>query len=275
MAQRRGRYPSPPGSPATIPGLELAGEVIAAGRQVTRFEVGDRVMALTGGGGQAELAVIDETHAMAVPAGVPWAAAGGFPETFCTAHDALFTQCSLASGERLLVTGAGGGVGTAAVQLGALTGATVIGSVRRPEHRDRVSGLGASVAVDPAEVPEHGPYDVVLELIGAASFPGALSSLAIEGRMVVIGVGSGAQVELNLGALMGKRARLGGSTLRVRDRVAKALVVERVRRHVLPHLEAGRLSVPVETTFPFSEAQAAYDAFEAGGKFGKIVLVAP
>lgn len=274
MAQRRGRYPSPPGSPANIPGLEAAGEVVEVGRRVSRFAVGDRVMALLGGGGQAELAVVDETHALAIPPGVAFEAAGGFPETFCTAHDALFTQGALSSGERLLVTGAAGGVGTAAVQLGARSGATVVASVRGPEHRQAVARLGAT-AVDPAEVPGHGPYDVALELVGAASFATALDALDVEGRLVVIGVGSGAGVELNLFALMGKRARLSGSTLRSRNRAEKAVVVERVRRHVVPHLAGGALSVPVWATFPFAEAAAAYDAFQAGGKLGKIVLVAP
>ncbi|HXR54299.1 MAG TPA: alcohol dehydrogenase catalytic domain-containing protein, partial [Acidimicrobiales bacterium] len=120
MFQRRGLYPSPPGSPANIPGLEMAGEVVSVGRSVTRFALGDRVMAIVGGGGQAEISVVDESHALAVPDRTSWTEAGGFPETFSTAYDALFTQCGLGSGERLLVTGAAGGVGTAAIQLGRL-----------------------------------------------------------------------------------------------------------------------------------------------------------
>jgi NADPH:quinone reductase-like Zn-dependent oxidoreductase len=274
MFQRRGLYPSPPGSPANIPGLEMAGQVILVGRQVTRFVPGDRVMAIVGGGGQAEISVVDEAHALAVPDGVSWTEAGGFPETFCTAFDALFTQCGLGSGERLLITGAAGGVGTAAVQLGRHTGATVVASVRDPERRTELVGLGAHVAIDPAEAADHGPYDVVLELVGAASFPSALGALAVGGRMVVIGIGSGGQVELNLGQVMATRARISGSTLRARDRVAKAAVVEGVRRHVLPHLGAGELEIPVCAAFPFPEPGAAYDRFEAGGKLGKIVLVA-
>jgi NADPH:quinone reductase len=274
MLQRRGLYPSPAGSPANIPGLEMAGEVTSVGRQVVRFSPGDRVMSIVGGGGQAEFAVVDESHALTIPEGISWPEAGGFPETFFTAYDALFTQALLSSGDRLLVTGAAGGVGTAAVQLGRLTGAIVIASVRDERRRDEVAALGAGVVVDPTEVADHGPYDVVLELVGAASFPSALGSLAIGGRIVVIGIGSGGQVDLNLGQLMASRARISGSTLRARDRVGKAAVADGVRRHVLPHLATGELKVPVCATFALSEAPAAYERFASGGKLGKVVMVA-
>jgi putative PIG3 family NAD(P)H quinone oxidoreductase len=273
MFQRRGLYPSPPGSPANIPGLEMAGEVVSVGRQATRFAPGDRVMAIVGGGGQAEISVVDESHALAVPEGISWIEAGGFPETFSTAYDALFTQCGLGSGERLLVTGAAGGVGTAAIQLGRLAGATVVASVRDPKRRDGVAKLGAHLAIDPADVAEHGPYDAVLELVGAASFPSALEALAVGGRIAVIGIGSGSQVELDLRRVMGTRVRISGSTLRARDRTAKATVTDGVRRHVLPHLAAGEITIPIWETFSFAEAGRAYDRFEAGGKLGKIVLV--
>ena len=275
MFQRRGLYPSPPGSPANIPGLEMAGEVVSVGRQVRRFAPGDRVMAIIGGGGQAEIAVVDESHALAVPEATSWVEAGGFPETFSTAYDALFTQCGLGSGERLLVTGAAGGVGTAAIQLARLAGATVVASVRDPQRREEVAGLGAHLAIDPVEVAEHGPYDAVLELVGAASFTGALEALAVGGRVAVIGMGSGSQVQLDLRRIMATRARIMGSTLRARDRSAKAAVADGVRRHVLPHLAAGKITIPVCETFSFAEAGRAYDRFEAGGKLGKIVLVSP
>src|SRR5437899_7774247 len=136
LMQMRGGYPAPPGSPPDIPGLELAGEVVATGRDVTRFAPGDRVMAVVGGGAQAELALVHERHALPVPDGLGWDEAGGFPEAFTTAHDALFTQCGLAMGERVCVHGAAGGVGTAAVQLAAAAGCRVTATVRRPELRD-------------------------------------------------------------------------------------------------------------------------------------------
>jgi NADPH:quinone reductase-like Zn-dependent oxidoreductase len=274
LMQRDGRYPAPAGSPTDIPGLDLAGEVVKVGRQVTRFAVGDRVMAVVGGGAQATLAAVDETHAMPVPDGVGWPQAGGFPEVFSTAFDALFNQAQVTIGERVLVTGAAGGVGAAAVQLAALAGARVVASVRDPAQREAVAGLGAAAVIDPGQVGEHGPYDVVLELVGAASLPTALPALAVTGRVVVIGVGSGARIELDLQQLMSKRARLFASTLRARRREEKAAVAAAVTAHVLPLLGAGRLQVPVSETFALAAATAAYARFAAGGKFGKIVLVA-
>lgn len=274
LMQRRGLYPPPAGSPADVPGLELAGVVVTTGRQVTRFSPGDRVMAVVGGGGQATTAVVDETHALPVPDGVTWPEAGGFPETFTTAFDALFTQCGLTLGERVLVTGAAGGVGTAGVQLAAAAGARVTASVRHPDRRGDVGALGAAVVVDPGEVAGHGPYDVVLELVGAASLPDALGALATCGRVAVVGVGSGARVELNLLQLMAARARIGGSTLRARDRREKAAVAAAVAAHVVPLLADGRVRVPVCDTFSMAEAGAAYERFERGGKLGKVVLVA-
>ena len=274
MMQRLGLYPAPEGAPADIPGMELAGEVVACGRSVRRFAPGDRVMALVAGGGQATRAVVDETHAIPVPDGLSWAEAGGFPEVFSTAHDALFTQCGLGLGDRVLVSGAAGGVGTAGVQLASAAGATVIGSVRDPDRRDEVVALGATEAVAPEDVGAKGPYDVVLELVGAASLPSALGSLATGGRISVIGVGSGAHVELNLLQLMGLRARIGGSTLRPRSRTEKAQVAGAVEAEVLPLLAAGRIRVPVCATFPMAEAEAAYERFTAGGKLGKVVLTA-
>jgi NADPH2:quinone reductase len=274
LLQRRGGYPAPPGSPPDMPGLELAGEVIAAGRQVSRFAEGDRVMGVVGGGGQATMAVLDETHALAVPPGCAWPEAGGFPEVYSTAYDALFTQAALGPGDRLLVTGSAGGVGTAAVQLGVAAGATVVASVRRGEARRQVAQLGATEVIDPSDTADHGPYDVVLELVGAPSLSGTLPSLATGARVVVIGVGAGATMELNLLSLMGRRARISGSTLRTRDRPGKAAVAAGVTAHVLPLLEAGRISVPVAATYPLAEAGRAYDAFANSGKVGKIVLVA-
>jgi NADPH:quinone reductase len=271
MLQKRGRYPAPPGAPADIPGLELAGEVAAAGPGAERFEVGARVMAVVAGGGQAELAVVHERALMPVPAALDWPEAGGVPEVFTTAHDALFTQAALLAGERLLVHGAAGGVGTAAVQLGRRAGARVVASVRREEHRAAVAELGAEV-IPPEGFADHGPFDVVLELVGAPNLPEDVQSLATGGRIATIGIGAGATAELNLGLLMARRARIHGSTLRTRPLEEKALAARRLEREVLPGLEDGSLRVPVARTFPLDEVAAAYDAFAGGGKLGKIVL---
>jgi NADPH:quinone reductase len=208
MLQRRGGYPAPPGSPQDIPGLELAGEVAALGPGATRFAEGDRVMAVVGGGGQAELALVHERAAMPVPPALDWQQAGGVPEVFATAHDAIFSQAGLRPGERLLVHGAAGGVGTAAVQLGRAAGARVTATVRREELRPEVERLGAQV-IPPEGFAEHGPYDVILELVGAGNLAENLQSLATGGRIAVIGVGgSGPTAEINLLTLMQKRGRL-------------------------------------------------------------------
>jgi NADPH2:quinone reductase len=272
--QRAGHYPPPPGVPDNQPGLECAGVVESVGDQVTRFRPGDRVMGLLAGAGQAELACVHERVAIAVPDHLTMVEAGAFPEVYATAHDAVFSQAELALGERLLVTGAAGGVGMAAIQLGVAAGATVVASVRDTALHDRVSALGATCAVPDAAF-ALGPFDVVLELVGGPSLPPALSSLAPGGRVVVIGMGGGSRTELNLSSLMGRRATIKGSMLRNRSLEEKALVTRRVERHVLPLLAHGSARVVVETVYPFTQAQEAYERFAAGGKFGKIVLVPP
>ena len=274
LIQRRGHYPAPPGVPADIPGLELAGTVVATGRHVTRFGVGDRVMAVVGGGAQAELAVVDETAAIEVPDTVDLEAAGGFPEAFSTAFDALHTQCAMALGSRVLVTGAAGGVGTAAVQLAAAAGASVVASTRHPHLHRPLTDLGAAIVVDPADAAAWGPFDVALELVGAASLPQVLGSLATGGRVAVIGVGSGAKVEVDLLQVMGRRVRISGSTLRARPLADKAKVAEAVAHHVVPLLASGTVQVPVAATFALADADAAYERFASGGKLGKVILTA-
>lgn len=273
LLQRVGLYPAPPGAPVDIPGLEMAGVVVDVGPGVQRFAVGDWVMAVVGGGGQAERCVVHERCALPVPATMAWAEAGGFAEAFTTAHDALFTQCGLGMGERVCIHGAAGGVGVAGVQLAVAAGANVVATVRNPELRATVAALGAEVA-DPVGFGEHGPFDVILELIGGPNLPDDLAALAIGGRIAVIGVGGGAKTEINLLGLMSKRGRIHGSTLRARPLEGKAAAAQAVERHVLPLLNAGRVSVPVAATFPLSDPTAAYDHFAAGGKFGKVVLVA-
>jgi NADPH:quinone reductase len=272
LMQRAGFYPAPPGSPADIPGLEFSGEVVAVGPNASRFKVGDRVMAVVGGGGQAELCVVHERAAMPVPDDVPWEQAGGFPEAFTTADDALFTQCGLMMGERVCVHGAAGGVGTAGVQLAVSTGASVVATVRREEHRSSVAELGAT-AVAPDDFVERGPFDVILELVGAPNLAGNMAALEVGGRISIIGLGAGASAEFNLGGLMMKRARIHGSTLRTRPLEGKAMAARAVEKRVLPLLAAGKVRVPIAASFPLEKTGDAYDAFAAGGKFGKIVVV--
>ena len=271
ILQMKGRYPAPAGVPADIPGLELAGEVVEAGRGVERFEAGDRVMAVVAGGAQAELAIVHERSAMPVPDELDWTAAGGVPEAFTTAHDALFSQGALMPGERLLVHGAAGGVGTAAVQLGQMAGARVTATVRNERCREQVAALGVH-ALAPDEFAGEGPFDVILELVGAPNFAGNLESLAYRGRICVIGVGAGFAAEVNLLMLMAKRGSIHASTLRARSLEDKAIAARLVEKAVLPGFASGDLSVPVTATYGLDDAAQAYERFQEGGKLGKIVI---
>jgi NADPH:quinone reductase-like Zn-dependent oxidoreductase len=271
MLQLKGFYPAPSGAPADIPGLELAGEVIEVGRGVERFEAGDRVMGIVAGGGQAELALISERIAMPVPEELDWEAAGGVPEVFTTAHDALFTQGQLLVGERLLVHGAAGGVGMAAVQLGAMAGARVTATVRDEHAREQIAALGVN-AIPPESFGEHGPFDVILELVGAQNLAENLGALAQCGRVCIIGVGGGAKAEIDLRALMGSRGRIHGSTLRARSLEDKAATARLVEKTVLPGFVSGDLSVFVAATYSLDQVAEAYERFQAGAKLGKIVL---
>ncbi|MGZ4292383.1 MAG: zinc-binding dehydrogenase [Gaiellaceae bacterium] len=250
LGQRAGRYPPPTGA-SDVPGLECAGET----------EDGRRVMALLGGGGQAELAVVHHTHVLPVPEGMSWEEAGGFVEVFATAHDALFTQAELRDGERLLVNGAAGGVGMAAVQLGHAAGARVTASARH--HHEELRAIGA------ADTDPEGEYDVILELVGGANLASNLERLAPQGRIAVIGTGAGSRAEVDFGLLMRKRGRIHGSMLRGRSREEKEDVIRRLEAFMRPHT----FRVPIEATFPLDRAQEAYERFAAGGKFGKVVLV--
>ena len=248
LGQRAGRYPPPPGV-TDVPGLECAGETVD----------GARVMALLPGGGQAELAIAHESHVLPVPDAMTWEEAGGFVEVFATAHDALFTQAELAAGERLLVNGAAGGVGVAAVQLGLAAGAVVTANARH--HHDELRALGADTVVD-------GEYDVILELVGGENLASDLERLALKGRISVIGTGAGSRTEIEFGYLMRKRGRIHGSTLRARSIEEKAEVMS-----ALGAFTAGRaFRAPVEATFPLAQTEDAYERFRAGNKFGKIVV---
>jgi putative PIG3 family NAD(P)H quinone oxidoreductase len=274
VLQLRGNYPAPPGSPDDIPGMELAGVVQAVGSEVRRFSAGDRVMALVGGGAHAQLAVADEGTVLPMPDQLEFTAAAGFPEVFTTAWDAMFDQGGLKPGERVLVTGAAGGVGTAAIQLAAAAGASVVASCRNQDLLADLIAMGAEEAHLPDAALERGPFDLVLELVGGDGVGAALARLSTRGRISVIGLGAGRSTQLDLSLLMGKRARIFGSTLRARPAAEKEMVMAGVQRHVVPLLGAGRLRVPVAATYPLHQAGDAYRRLSAGGKLGKIILIA-
>ena len=232
-------------------------------------------MAVVGGGAQATLAFVDEIHALAVPDSLPWPEAGGFPEAFSTAYDALFTQAGLQMGERVLVSGAAGGVGTAGVQLAAGGRCHRDGHRAQPRPPRRRGRVRRRRRHRPRRRRRRtAPTTSCSSWSDRPSLTDVLPHLATWSRVVVIGVGSGGRMEIDLMQLMTKRARIGGSTLRARSRREKADVAAAMAAHVLPALAAGRLTVPVCETFPLAEAEAAYERFAAGGKLGKVVLVA-
>ncbi|MET0455691.1 MAG: zinc-binding dehydrogenase [Mycobacterium sp.] len=274
LGQRMGVYPAPVGSPPDIPGLELAGEVVAKGPFAERFAIGDRVMGVVGGGAQAQFLAVHERQLMPIPAAQTWEQAGGFPEAFVTAHDALVTQGRARPGDRVLITGAAGGVGVAGVQIAATAGAEVIASVRNFDNRDAIVKLGAAQAIDPTEAEENGPYDVILELIGAPNFESDLRSLNVRGRIVVIG-GRPEKLDATtaLGLLGQKRGTVSASTLRSRPLEERANAARAVEREVLPFLAKGKITVPIADTYPLDDAARAYDSFRGRGKLGKIVLL--
>jgi NADPH:quinone reductase-like Zn-dependent oxidoreductase len=248
LGQRAGWYPPPPGV-TDVPGLECAGET----------EDGRRVMALLPGGGHAELVTVDARHVLDVPDGWDWPAAGGFVEVFATAHDALFAQAELRAGERLLVNGAAGGVGVAAVQLARAAGATVTANARH--HHEELRALGADTDVE-------GEYDVILELVGGENLATNLEKLALKGRISIIGTSAGSKAEIEFRLLMGKRGRILASHLRGRTGEEKAEVMRLLGETLAQH----DFTVPVHETFPLERAQEAYEAFAAGGKYGKLVI---
>jgi NADPH:quinone reductase-like Zn-dependent oxidoreductase len=273
LMQREGFYPAPPGFPEDIPGMELAGLVTAVGERVPASLIGRRVCAIVGGGAQATHCVVASEHLLFVPDHVSWTEAGGFPEAFTTAYDALVTQGHLQAGDRLLVSGAAGGVGAAGVQIAHALGAEVVAVTRNDEHHDALRALGANEAITLDEVSSIERVDVVLELLGAANLSVAQGILRPRARVVVIGVGAGARVEIDLLTMMRTRYTLTGSTLRSRSREEKTAVARLVSETLLPLWERRMIAVPIAKTFDLRDATTAYEYFGQPGKFGKVVLL--
>ena len=273
LMQRLGVYPAPEGWPQDVPGMELAGIVSAVGDRVHEPLLGRRVCAIVGGGAQATHCLVPSEHLLFVPDHVSWDEAGGFAEAFTTAHDALVTQGQLTADERVLISGATGGVGIAAVQIAHALGAHVVAVTRTSEHHERLRGFGAHETVTIDQVSGIDRVDVVLELVGATSLEAAQHVLNQFARIVVIGVGGGGvQLQVDLLNVMRTRATLTGSTLRSRTRKEKAVVADRVGQTLIPRWRTGELHVPLAQSFALDEAAAAYEYFAQPGKFGKVVL---
>jgi putative PIG3 family NAD(P)H quinone oxidoreductase len=283
LAQRAGFYPAPPGVPADIPGLEFAGEVVELGPDAHDLDVGDRVFGLVGGGGQAELVTVPASHCVRVPDRLDLVIAGGVPEVFVTAHDAMFTQASAAPGEVVLVHAAGSGVGTAAVQLARAAGCVVVGTSRTAEKLDLCRPLGLDHAVvaprelDPAALADAitdaaGPIDVTVDLVGGPYLATDVRAANRLGRIVVVASQAGGRAELEIGALMVKRLRIHGTVLRARSVDEKTAATEAFARDVLPLLSEGTVVPVVANTLPLDRAEEAYDLLAADAVFGKVVL---
>jgi putative PIG3 family NAD(P)H quinone oxidoreductase len=274
IIQRLGFYPPPPGAPATM-GLEVAGEVIVG---AGRWQAGDKVCALLGGGGYAQFAVCDARHALPIPKGLTMIEAAGLPETVFTVYANAFEGGALKAGETFMVHGATSGIGVTAIQMAKAAGAKVIATARGRAKADAAGALGADIAVDAStddfEVAarEAGGVDVVLDMVGGAYFAKNLAALKPGGRIVYIASLGGGTVELPIGALMQKRATLTGSTLRPRGADEKARLAGEVERVVWPWIEAGKIKAVVERTFPLAEAGKAQALLEAGTHLGKVVL---
>lgn len=282
ILQRMGQYPQPGPRPEfEIPGLEFAGEVLAAGSRVEGFGPGDRVMGLLAGGSYAEQVVTHHRLAMKVPASLSWHEAGATPEVYITAHDAL-AQCGLVAGETVLVHAAGSGVGVAAIQVAKAMGASlVLGTAGSEEKLARARELGLDVAINYREQDFAAEalaatggrgVDVVLDVIGAEYWEKNMRSLAVKGRMVIVGLMGGAAAQANLGMLLSKRLQVRGTVLRARPLEEKALATRAFEKSILPHVASGRVKIVVDSVYPLAEAAEAHRRMEANANFGKIVL---
>ena len=278
LSQREGSYPAPPGSPQDVPGLEVAGTVEACGAQVLGWKPGDRVFGLVGGGGLADCVVVHNRCVSAVPDSLDDPAAAAVPEAFITAHDAIRSQAALSMGDVLLVHGAAGGVGSAAVQIGVATGARVLGTVRSESSAGLVRELGGEPIEDEdfadavLEATGGRGANVIIELVGAPHFPGNLRAVAMLGRIVIVGLGAGAEVSLVLRQLMARRASIRGTMLRARPLEEKALAVRAFEREVLPHLASGRMRPVIDSVVPYERTVEAFERMAASGKRGKVLI---
>lgn len=282
LLQRRGRYPGPPGTRDDLPGLEMAGEVLAVGERVSACRPGDRVMALLAGGGYGSRIAVHERMLMPVPPNLTFAQAAAIPEVFLTACDALFGQCDLQLGESVLVHAVGSGVGSAAVQLASVAGCRVFGTAGSSAKLARAAALGLNVGVNYhtddfaaviADHTERRGVDVILDVIGAPYWERNLASLAVRGRLVIVGTLGGATLEVNLGALMGKRLRVHGTVLRARPLEEKAALAQAFARQWLPLFASERLLPVVDRVYPLADVAEAHRYMETNANFGKIVLL--
>ncbi|WOB77248.1 NAD(P)H-quinone oxidoreductase [Brevundimonas nasdae] len=277
LLQRTGAYPPPPGA-SDVLGLEIAGEIEAVGEGVTRWAVGDRVCALLGGGGYAELVVVDARHVLPIPEGLDYVQAAVLPETVFTVFANVFESGALKASETLLIHGATSGIGVTAIQMAKAAGARVIATSRGADKAAAAKALGADISLDAksddleAQIREAGGADVVLDMVGRDYAALNLNSLNAGGRWVVIASLTGPRVEMDLQRIMLKRLTLTGSTLRSRPADEKARLTLAVEATAWPWVASGKVKPPVQAVFALEQAADAHAELEAGGHIGKIVL---
>ena len=280
--QRRGGYPAPPGSPPDIPGLEYAGEVVEVGAQVTGLHPGDRVFGIAGGGAHAELISVPASTVATAPAGLEWTEAGGIPEAFITAHDALVTQGRLRAGDRVLIHAVGSGVGLAAVQVARAFGAIPFGTSRTADKVERATpfGLeGGAVISDPAQLPARAKgwapagFDVVLDLVGGPYTSAAVETLATRGRLMLVGLVAGSTATLDLRRVLSKRVAIIGTVLRARSIEEKAAATQAFSRDLGMRFANGSLRAVVDRVYELDAIADAHRRMESNESFGKVVIV--
>jgi len=277
LMQRKGLYPAPPGA-SDLPGLEVSGEVVAAGDRVKRWSAGDKVTALTNGGGYAEYCVADAQLCLPVPKGVELLDAGGLPETFFTVWSNVFLGAALSAGETFLVHGGAGGIGTTAIQLGKAFGAKVIATDSPAERCAICRDLGADRVIDYKRedfveiVREAGGANVILDIVGGPNIEKNFKAAAHDCRIIQLAFAAGSKVDINLMPVMLKRLTYTGSTLRTRPPAYKAKVAQELEARVWPEIERGRIRVVTRQTFPLADAAKAHALMESAQHTGKIVL---
>jgi putative PIG3 family NAD(P)H quinone oxidoreductase len=279
LLQRQGYYPPPPGAPP-YPGLECSGTIVATGADVCDLRTGDQVCALLAGGGYAQRVAVPAGQVLPVPEGVSTVDAAALPEVACTVWSNVVDLAGLVRGETLLVHGGGSGIGTFAIQLGKALGATVITTARAAKH-ERLRQLGADVTIDytvedfvervRAATTGRGA-DVILDIMGASYLARNVDALATGGRLVIIGMQGGRTAELNIAALMAKRARVAATTLRARPTAEKAEIVRQVREHVWPLVAGGAIKPVIHARLPMDRAAEAHRLVAASEHLGKVLL---
>ena len=286
ILQRLGRYPPPPGAPADIPGLEVAGTVASVGDGITgappRWAVGDRVCALVSGGGYAEYCIVPEPQCLPVPGSLDFVSAAAIPETYFTVWTNLFGRGRLRPGETLLVHGGSSGIGTTAIQLGRAGGATVYATAGSREKCAACERLGVAHAINYrtmdfalsiTELTAGRGVDVILDIVGGDYLPRNIDCLAVEGRLLQIGLLGGNKSSINLASVMQKRLTITGSTLRIRSVAEKGAIARELEQHVWPLLAARSVAPIVHAVLPLSQAADAHRLLESGAVIGKLVLV--